>query len=350
MARVRKAGWKARAYLEWLFLTRDWAWRWGMAASKAAEALLATEAFDLLIADGPPHASLVPVVRLGRRKDIPTLVDLRDVWWDAGEGSGPFSRMSPRLRRKEWGFRLREYAVRQSAHVVLTSHAMSEVTRSWFPDLDPSHFSAVTNSFGDVDDPAGPPDPSPNGRIRLTYTGSLAYGRVDQAIQLVRGLRDLRERGLDPVEVLLVGDEDTRIEAHAEEEGVADLVTVQGWVEADRAVELQREADALLLLQPPGRLETQVAIPGKLFDYMERRRNVFGLLGAGPAAEIIQKHGLGVVTSSEDPRGMGKALLELVERVRARPVLPLPPTKYSERATVEEFAGLVGRVLTGLPG
>jgi len=249
----------------------------------------------------------------------------------------------------EWGRRLRDEAVQRAYQVVLTSQAMADSMAAAFPDLPASRFSCVTNAFESADSGELVPPPERPGRTRLVHTGSLAYGRADQAAALIRGIGEFRRRGGTEVELHLVGGGDPFLMRAARDAGVEGLVEMDGWVDSKRALELQRAADALLLLQPPDRPETRVAVPGKLFDYMARRRNVFALVGPGPAADIIRGHDLGVIVSSNDPQEIAEALGLLQKKVAERPVLPHPPVEFSERSTVEAFARILDGVLGLIP-
>ena len=148
------------------------------------------------------------------------------------------------------------------------------------------------------------------------------------------------------MELVIAGDPGDSLLQAAEAEGVTDQVRILEWMERDQAIVLQREADALLLLQPLDRLVTRCAIPAKLFDYMARRRNILAMVGDGPSASIIRKHGLGVVTSDETPSSTAESLRELAIRVKENPFLPNPPESFSEGHKVEEFAQVLKKVLS----
>jgi len=343
----RSASWKVRAYAEWLFLTHDWSWKWGAAALRQAGSSLESKGYDLLIVDAPPFPAVIPFIRSARKAGVPTVLDLRDLWGREDESHHPpWWPLSPRLRRIRWSLRLRDEAVRAAAHVVLTSPDLVEVMRSRFPDLAHSHFSFIPNAYETVDSvPASTGVPLNPDHLLIVYTGSLAYGRGEQAKRFIRGMREFRRLGMGNVELIVAGAGAEGLMETAESEGIADGVEIHGWLDRDEAVELQRAAGALLLLQPTSTLEARVAIPGKLFEYMARRRPILAMVGSGPAGEIIREHGLGVVPSGEGQRPLAEALGELAEQIRAAPYLPAPPEMFSERSTVAEFARVLDRVM-----
>ena len=343
----QRVWWKARTYAEWLFVTHDWSWNWGGAAVDVLAADPETEqAYDLLLVDGPPRPAIVPFVRWANRLGIPIVVDLRDSWaFDEEPVPGRLD-LRPNARRLRWGLRLREEAITAAAHIVLSSPEGADLMRGRFPALDGRRFSCIPNAFAEVDEmPQGTADRGTD-RVRLVYTGSLAYGRLAQVEALIQGMGELRRRGGAEVELVVVGHAGESLGRIAEAEGVADRVETVEWMARDDAIRLQREANTLLLLQPSANADVRVAVPAKLFEYMERRRNIFGLVGRTPAARIIDEHALGVVSVGEDPDSIADALQRLSKCVGERPFLAPPPESYSERATVTEFAELLDGILT----
>jgi glycosyltransferase involved in cell wall biosynthesis len=330
------AWWRARSYAEWLFIVHDWSWNWGVAAAKA----LTTDpefahTYDAMVVDAPPRPAVVPFMRWARARNIPALLDLRDKWaWHVETRPGPFD-LRPTERRRRWGMPLREEAITTAAHVVLTSPQMADLMRGHFPGLPPAHFSSIPNAFMDVDRAPADPGERRNGHLRIVYTGSLAYGRLGQAEALLRGMAELRRRGGPEVDLIIAAPGGDSLDITARDEGLRGNLELLGWISRDDAIRVQRQADALLLLQPA---EVQVAIPAKLFEYMERRRNILGLVGSSPGAQIIEEYALGVVSAGDDPHSIADALQRLARSVEERRFLPEPPASYSERATVAEFA------------
>jgi hypothetical protein len=116
-----------------------------------------------------------------------------------------------------------------------------------------------------------------------------------------------------------------------------------GWVDRETNLGIQRDSDALLLLQPGQYAD--VAIPGKLFEYMGRRRPILAFMPEGSTTRLIRDHGLGRVISSTDPEVVADELAGFAADVRARPILPPPPSVFSEETTVAQFAEVLRRVV-----
>jgi glycosyltransferase involved in cell wall biosynthesis len=344
---VARLWWKARAYLEWILLTRDWSWQWAHAALRATSDDLDRAGYDVVIVDAPPRPGVVPFMRWARRKGIPTVLDLRDVWALENERLPIWAPLAPRLRREWWDLRLRDEAIRSAERIVLTSPEMADLMASRVPDVERSRFVSIPNAFGEVDQAA----PGQIGKgsaadpFTIVYTGSLAYGRDEQAMDLLRAMAILERSGGPTIQLVLAGGNAQTLTQVAENEGMAGRLVTHSWLSREQSLELQRSASALLLLQPDEHTGTRVAIPAKLFEYMARRRAILGLVG-GPAARVIQEHGLGVVARSDDPAGLADAIVDLVECVKREPFLRPPPDGFSETTTTADFAALLSDVLS----
>jgi len=343
---LERGWWKARAYVELLLLTRDWAWKWGVHALASVREELPR--YDALVVNGPPFEGLVPFIREAERIRLPVVWDLRDLWQARPQSTGPLGWFSPKERRERWIHGLRDEMIRGADHVVLTSDGAAELLHRTFPGVDRARVSVITNAYAEVDEPKHA-DTSPDGdpqvprSITLCHSGLLSYGRDRLAMDLIRGLGVLKRRKGPSITLRLTGQAVPDVDAAAKAEGVDDQVEVLGWVDREKAREIQRDSDALLLLQPAH--EAGIAIPGKLFEYMGRRRPVLAFMPEGAATRLVRDHDLGAVISSEDPEAIANGLADFAAQVRRRPVLPPPPEMFSESQTVERLAEIIHQVI-----
>ncbi len=338
------AWWKLRAYAEHLFMTSDWSWNWAKAACRAMRPYIMRSGFEAMILDAPPNPSLVPFVRLAQSNNIPVVLDFRDLWEASPDPIPWWKRVSPSLRRTEWERRLRREVVLSADHVILNTVPMMLAMQEAFPMLPGSTFSAITNAFGQVDDVTDLSLSRASGEsLRMAYTGSLDYGRDHQVGNLIRAMGEASGEGGSNVQLIIAGNSGESLRSLSTREGVGNRVQFLGWISKEDAITLQRESEILVLLQPDRCAD--VAVPGKLYEYMARRRNVFAMVGNGPAADLIREHELGVVVKGESPQDIKAALASISEQVRIRPFLPPPPEGFSERNTVCEFAEVLDRVV-----
>jgi hypothetical protein len=109
-----------------------------------------------------------------------------------------------------------------------------------------------------------------------------------------------------------------------------------------------RRAQALLLLGHGGDADS-LLYTGKIYEYLTSGRPVLGILGAGPAADLIRASSGGVVCGADDvgraAETIGAWLTEW-RRSGALPAAPLPAEAPSwERKAI---AGRASKLLDGL--
>lgn len=336
--------WKARAYAEWLLLTRDWEGRWGAAAAAAVEADLKAGRYDVLAVSVPPMWTATAPVLAAARAGVPVVADCRDLWLPASTEAGPAARLHPAKRRQQARDADLRTLYRLADRIVFATPEACDHVRSACDFIDGDRVRWVPNAFEEVDEgpETGPRTDAAveHDAVRLLYSGSLAYGRDTQLLHLLKGLREARRSGLEALRLTIVSRLPDEVRETISTLELDDVVEIRGWMSRDRVLELQRSADALVLLQRPGRVGIETAIPAKLFEYMARRKNILSLSPVA-ADRVVGEHDLGVVVADTSPTGVAGALSELVGRVRARPLLPPPPDRFSAPATAARFADIL---------
>ena len=85
-----------------------------------------------------------------------------------------------------------------------------------------------------------------------------------------------------------------------------------------RALELQRDSEALLLLIPEADGRGRGVLSGKVFEYLAAERPILALVPPdGAAAELLRETGAGVVVAPDDVDGIARELTALRDRWRA---------------------------------
>ena len=85
-----------------------------------------------------------------------------------------------------------------------------------------------------------------------------------------------------------------------------------------RALELQRDSEALLLLIPEADGRGRGVLSGKVFEYLAAERPILAVVPPdGAAAELIRETGAGVVVAPDDIDGIERELRALRDRWRA---------------------------------
>ncbi len=308
---------------------------WAPFARSAALRLRRSGSFDCVVTTSPPESTHAIGMAL-RRRGMPWVADLRDAW--TFESLRPdfatpaHHRLDSHLERRWLGGADALVCVSEPAAEDLRARGIADPTvipNGWDPESAP-------------DGPAEPTGLLDPGRVSLVYTGRFGtYGRDPRP--LVEAMERLARE--DPqaaagLELVIAGPlTDDEAELFATDVAPARIV-VAGSLKRERALALQREADALLLLAQPTRSQL---LNIKIFEYMASGRPILTLAEGTEAGRIAAEIG-GEPVRADDPAAIAMALSRLVEGP------PAPPPKeavagYTYPAPAERFAEVVERAI-----
>ena len=270
-----------RAYAAWLEYTRDLRWaRWA-----ASVGIKLTERFDYaaVISCGPPHMAHEAARLVADRTGRPFVMDLRDPWSLverlAGDTASPI-----------WYWLARRYerpAVARAALIVMNTEPACQAMQRTYPDAA-ERIMAVMNGY-DEDSPLA--RPADNGRFTVVFAGSVYLDR-NPALLLRAAAVTIRELLLTPTDIRLefighVGslqrNDPSSILATASELGIADFVGVHSFRPRQEVRHILARATMLVSLNQDSRM----AIPSKIFEYMEFPAWLLALAERGSATELL---------------------------------------------------------------
>ena len=232
----------------------------------------------------PPIGTITAGLRVRANEKLPWVADFRD---PIG-GTAP-ELLSPQIRF--WIPRLEHRTFRKASAVIANVPAAADVWRKQFP-WAAQKLHVIYNGFDPDDVPHARPIP-PRPHTLIVHAGALYHGRNPNVV--VKSLARLRAAGAAEAasaRVLLLGATDAKA---GFDQALFDNAQRDGWLELrpqvprPQAQQFLEEADALLLVQP----QSNVQVPGKLFEYMCIGRPILALVQRASAIEdILQKAGL----------------------------------------------------------
>ena len=258
--------------------------------------------FDCVITTSPPESAHGVGMALARR-GVPWVADVRDAWtFEPLRPEFPTAaqrRLDRRLERRWLAAADVVACVSAPAAEDLRARGIAEpllIRNGWDPEL------AATDGHT----PTGLLDPA---RTSLVYTGRFgSYGRDPRPLidALARLAHD--EPGAAARLELVVAGPLSAEEALllATDVSPARIVAV-GSLERERALALQREADALLLLAQPTRSQL---LNIKLFEYLAAGRPILALAGDTEAGRVVERIG-GETVRADDVAAIAAALARL---------------------------------------
>lgn len=227
-----------------------------------------------------PPLGVIPAGLIAYLRDrLPWIADFRDPL-SSGLGDAFVS-----AKQRFWNNQLEARVFRQASAIVANVEGAAEMWRKRHPRAA-CKLHVISNGFDPEDAPRARGIP-PRTQKLIVHAGGLYHGRTPNAI--VESLARLRASGAPDAmaaKILLVGHVDVKTGL---DQSLYDTAQREGWLEMHAQVprsEAQRlleEADALLLVQP----QSDVQVPGKLFEYICIGRPILALVPRASAIEHI---------------------------------------------------------------
>jgi glycosyltransferase involved in cell wall biosynthesis len=261
---------------------------WIRSAIPAARQLIQEWKPDIIFASAPPYTGLIVASRLSREFDIPWVADLRDLWADNPYFNFP-------AWRRPIDRMLERFTLRNVSAIVTTSPHFAKLLRS----LHHKRVEVVFNGYAEEDFPHTSCEHGATSSLIIRYTGTIYQGYRDPsplfgAIALLE--REIRSQ----IRVEFFGESGTDITELAAKYRIVDQIEVRASVPYRAALELQLQADVLLLLHWNDKRD-EGTVPGKLFEYLYARRPILYIgYEHGIAAEFIRERGAGLISNSAE--------------------------------------------------
>jgi glycosyltransferase involved in cell wall biosynthesis len=306
---------------------------WNLTAIPAALRIVREQGIDVVLTTSPPPSMHLVGAAVKAATGVRWVADLRD-----SPIAHPHRRaenLAVRAKEKT-GEALARLVARSADAIVAVSPAIADEVRALEP-RGPVH--TIANGC-DFDDFAGL-EYRPGERFRITHTGSF-FGKRDPRPFLTA----LAQSRADAV-ARFVGDFRTSDREWAEGLRLGDRLELHPYAPRRRALELQRDSEALLLLIPEASGRGRGVLSGKVYEYLAAERPILAVVPPdGAAAALLRETGAGIVVAPDDIKGMRHALEQLEGRFRAgrlngTPLAPAQRDRLSRRARVEELAELL---------
>lgn len=292
----------------------DW---WVKPAVRWAKARAAQDGiWDVMVSSSGPYTAHL-VARALRRGEFARgwAADFRDLWTDNHHFSGLF----PFTLREWW---LERDCLARTDLVVTVSEGLARVLRA--KTIRPVRL--VPNGF-DPDDHAAL-DPArafpADDRVRLVYTGTL-YPKQQDPTPLLRAMKRLGDESPQlgaRLRLVVAGADTAPWRERAAEAGVIEMLDDRGLLPRADALRLQRDAEALLLIDWPD--SDQGVLTGKLFEYLHATAPIL-LVNAqpeSPLAGYVREANRGHIIPHGDELALLNALQRLIDSAAALATVP----------------------------
>lgn len=194
-------------------------------------------------------------------------------------------------------------------------------------------------------------DPKSFDRFTVAYAGSFYDGWIEPYTFLDGlGMYVDRSSGNPDLQALFYGDWNDDYTAAAEEAGVGSYVDPRPFVPHEEIVRVLKGADALLYVggsDPRNRLN----LPSKLYDYIGACRPIIAVVDPDfRVADVIQRHGFGIVVEPGNSEGIRTAL----DRIRSGDFEydpdPEAVSKFTRNRSTDAYVETLETLLNGRDG
>ena len=288
--------------------------------------------YKAIITTGPPHSLHLIGLQLKKDLNIKWIADFRDPWTQIGYHEKLKLNDSSRRKHEE----LEKQVLNAADHLIVTSFS----TKNEFEAKTSKPVTIITNGY----DSELEVEEEKNSKFELAHIGSLLSGRNPE--NLWKALQELIEENKEfkkLFQLRLAGKVSEEVLESIKDFGLDLYLTNEGYVDHTRALELQKEASVLLLIEIDSE-ETKGIIPGKLFEYMASKKPIIGI---GPenwdAERIISETRSGKVFTYKDISGIKDEIINLFKRFQTntKMIESSGVDKYHRRSLTKKLAYLI---------
>jgi glycosyltransferase involved in cell wall biosynthesis len=344
------AGFRAWRSLAGFFLIPDAYAGWFPFALAAVRERVAAGGIDVLFTTSSPDTAHLVGLVVREQLGIPWVADFRDPWVRRLTFTAP----TPlHARLQSW---LEHRVLTRADRVIVTNEATRDDFLARHAGLSADKLVVIPNGY-DPEDLApvrafarasisgAPVERGDAAALVLIHTGLLSGQRtLAPLVAAITALFARRPELRARLRVRQIGPRESVNEELVQAAGLGEVIRFEPpRPHAEVLAEMAR-APALLLLEadePRGSLIT----PGKIFEYLAVGRPILALVPAGPAADLVTRHGAGEVVSPSDAEAIARHLERWI--THGPPPMPTPGLNLSDYAR-PALAAKLARVLDDL--
>ncbi len=324
--------------LRWLTPYGIWLWYARAAVIRAVERFRP----DAVLTSGPPHCVHL-LGRYAQAQGVPWIADFRDPWVTACDVHPPAGLKA--MYERFWEQRVFRQA---DALVVNAPHALSALAALCPHVAHKMH--VIANGYDPETFPDVKPARKPGDVVRILHAGELYAGRDPRPI--LDAVSGIGAGTAPPFRFEFLGrinyEKDADLPAEARKRGVENAILCRGQVPYGEVLREMCEADALLLMDSPGR---RIGVPAKLYEYLGAGRPVLATGETdGDLGAVLRASGVPhAIARCDDVVGIREAVSGLVRGIDAGTLAAGPDgmrRRYTRHALAGELAALVDRVAT----
>lgn len=228
--------------------------------------IIEEQAIDTIITSGPPHSMHLIGLGLKQMLNVHWIADFRDPWTSIGYHKK--MRLTQRAAGKH--IELESQVLNTADEIIVTSKG----TELEFKQKTKQPIHVITNGF---EPSKGEVNSVLDEKFTLAHIGSLLSARNPLVLwEVLSELVTENAQFATNFELKFAGVVSETVMQTISEYKLGAYVTFLGYISHEKAMELQRQSQVLLLIEIDSK-ETQMIIPGKLFEYIQSGRPILSL-------------------------------------------------------------------------
>lgn len=326
---------KLLLYIRGNFFIPDARKYWVKPSVKFLKKYIAAHQIETIITTGPPHSLHLIGLQLRKQLPIKWVADFRDPWTTIGY----HEELKLTKKSKQKHHKL-EAEVLQTADQIVTT---SFTTREEFLQLTKQPIEVITNGY----DAEKHTKTTLDEKFTISHIGSLLSERNPEVLwNVLSELIQTNTTFATDFQLQFAGVISDRIKRMIGEFGLNAHTTYFGYVSHQKALELQRTSQVLLLIEINAE-KTKGIIAGKLFEYMAAERPIIGI---GPKdadiSKIIQETNTGRYFLYSEKAKLKAQILTYYEAFKKQQLhtSPIGLQQYSRKALTGKLADVLHKL------
>ncbi|MAO08565.1 MAG: glycosyl transferase family 1 [Alteromonas sp.] len=291
---------------------------------------------ETVITTGPPHSLHLIGMQLKENLGIRWIADFRDPWTTIHYHKSLRLTKSAQKKHKRM-----EREVLQSADTIVVT---SPSTQRDFQKMTNRPVALITNGFDTIslDEKINRDE-----KFSLVHIGSLLSNRNPKLLwETLSEICLENAQFKEDLVIKLVGLVSKEVKDTIASVGLSEKLELPGYVSHQEAQQYQHKAQVLLLVEM-NKAETQVILPGKLFEYLRAKRPILAIGPEGSDIEpILEDVGAGVFFGYSDKEKLKEQLIQHYQNYQDNALenLSVAIEQYHRKALTEKYAQLIKRL------
>lgn len=280
---------------------------WAKQAFKLASDLLGKEKFDLIFVTVPPFSAFSMAAKLKKKFNIPLFVDYRDLWYDSYHAFYPTPYHKYLNKKYEYN------ALKAADRVSVTNRRIKEKIIDTYKFLTYDDIVIISHGFDPKDFENIKPDPKPNRKMILTYSG-IFYSHITPKYFLNAFKKLIYEMPHIAAEIELhfVGHLNKTNQALIRKLKLEEYVKDFGYLNHNDAVRKVLSSDVLWMMLGRWKNSDHI-LPGKLFEYIGARKPFIISVPDGAAKSASESYGAAFITEPDDIESIKNTIIKVYQ-------------------------------------